>query len=73
MAYRYDQIEARDNSTFTKKLFGVDLQLEIVQALKKRDLNDKLNSVVSFNILKFNPQFNGYHLLINTEIINHGQ
>ena len=30
LAYRYDQIEARDNSEFKKKMFGVDIQYELV-------------------------------------------
>jgi len=25
LAYRYDQLEARDNSAFSKKMFGVDV------------------------------------------------
>ena len=30
LAYRYDQLEARDNSTFSKKMFGLDIQYELV-------------------------------------------
>jgi hypothetical protein len=30
LSYRYDQIEQRDNSEFTKKMFGVDVVNEVV-------------------------------------------
>lgn len=34
MAYRYDQLESRDNSDLSKKMFGVDLNLEVMKAFK---------------------------------------
>mmetsp|Transcript_4337 Transcript_4337/g.7320 ORF Transcript_4337/g.7320 Transcript_4337/m.7320 type:complete len:95 (+) Transcript_4337:844-1128(+) len=42
LAYRYEQIELRDSMAFTKKNMGVDVSVEVVQALKQIDMNYKL-------------------------------
>lgn len=39
LAYRFDQLEIKDNSALTKKLFGVDLPHEVVQSVKRAELD----------------------------------
>lgn len=65
MAYRYDQLEIKDNSHLTNKLFGVDITHEFVQAFKKQAQHNDLQrlkvkesvdkSETDFKIEKFNP------------------
>jgi hypothetical protein len=51
MSYRYDQLEARDNSEFTKRLFGMDLLDQCVQAFK----TESLTNMDKMKVAKFNP------------------
>jgi hypothetical protein len=43
-------------------MFGVDLAHELVLAVK----NYEITQTNPFKILRYNPQFNGYHFLLNT-------
>jgi hypothetical protein len=62
LAYRYEQLERKENSDFTNKMFGVDLAHELVLAVK----NYEMTQTNHFKIQRYNPQFNGYHFLLNT-------
>ena len=62
LAYRYEQLERKENSDFTKKMFGVDLAHELVLAVKHHEITQSKH----FKIERYNPQFNGYHFLLNT-------
>ena len=65
LSFRYEQLELKENSQFTKKMFGVDVSNEVVRALKSKAYTSSQNDV-DFQIERYNPQFNGYHLLANT-------
>jgi hypothetical protein len=77
LAYRYDQIEMRDNMSFLKKNLGVDVALEITQAFKNLDYtiqvnNGKIPETLSglfdqFKVTRYNPLKNGHYFLLDLE------
>lgn len=70
LAYRFEQLESKESSTFMKKMFGADISKEVVRALKNQELSQNVlmadDELTKFKIDRFNPQYNGYHLLANT-------
>ena len=58
---------------YLKKNIGVDISYEVVQALKTADYNHALSSSPSsfvprgYKIVKYNPQWNGHHFLLNIQ------
>jgi len=65
IAYRYDQIELRDNLRSYKLLFGVDISHQVVKALKSLSIGHSNDNLPAIEIHRYNPLFNGYHLLMN--------
>ena len=67
LAYRYDQLELRDSMHFMTKSFGVDVAKEVVQGIKSHQLHHPPAADKHLKILRYNPLYNGYHLLLHTE------
>ena len=66
VAYRYDQIELRDNLRYYKLNFGVDIADQVVKTIKALQFSEEGGKTIEIH--RYNPLFNGYHLLMNLTV-----